>query len=455
MSSNSRAATFFGATATFGLLAACQTYQPSPLDSDGVESVLNGPTRSGAPADQATSPLQLARVQLDTFGPLSAQDVGVLAVLSNPELIALRTRQQIADAQIFASGLLPDPQLSLNVDRVLSPPGVGLVSAYAGGLSLEGLAKLLTHRVDRDVTRHAAEALRLDIAWAEWNTAGNARLLAARLQYQVQARELAIEASHLAAQMREASSLAATRGDLKGDELQTQRATFVDATLRAEAASRDAEATRLELNRVLGLRPDATLRLASPTAANEVTLAPALELYDKARHERLDLRALMEGYASQEAGLKRAVLGQYPRVIIGVNRARDTSAVHTWGGSVAFDLPLWNRNRGEIAIQKAARAVLQAEYAARLHQTRAEIVALRDGLEADLKVLPELRVEVEALGRLAAGYEAANAQGDLSRLSVGAARLSILDKRLAVLGLEQSCSERRIALAVITGVALP
>jgi outer membrane protein TolC len=421
-----------------------------------VESVLSDPAAEslGRKAGELQHVL-IKPVTLDFSQPLTLDELSVIAVVANPDLAALRARQRLADAQVFASGLFPDPQLSASVDRVLSPTGTGLVSAYAGGLTLDVVAGLFTRSAERGAARHAAQQQRLDIAWAEWNTAGDARLLASRLQYQLRTARLADEAAVAARRLLASIVQASARGDLKGDDLQAQRAVGVDATLRAAAVHKDVESTRLELNRVLGLTPDTKLALAPPQPGATASGQSLGALFAAARSQRLDLRALEEGYAGQEAALHRAALGQYPHVAITLNRARDTTPVNTWGPAVNLDLPLWNRNRGGIALAAAGREVLRAEYAARLHQTRADIATLLAALGSDQLALDALRSEADAVAALSARYEAAAQRGDLARSAVDAVRLAAIDKQIAILGLEQSCDEQRIALALLTGDAFP
>ncbi len=437
-------------------LAACASGSARPLVGPEQAAILEDPAPQALQRRAASLRHELIRpVTLDFTQPLSLDELSVIAVVANPDLYALRAQQQVAQAQVFASGLFPDPQLSASLDRVLSPTGQGLVSAYAGGLSLDVLGTLFTRRADQAVARHAADQLRLDIAWAEWNTAGQARLLAERLHYQTEAGKLARESAAAAQRLLGAVREAAQRGDLKGDDLQAQRAAGVDATVRAEALRKDIDTTRLELNRVLGLQPSTPLALAALPSQAPTPTASVEDLFAAARRQRLDLKALEEGYASQQASLRRAVLGQYPRVAVTLNRARDTSAVHTWGPAVNLDLPLWNRNRGEIALATAEREVLRAEFAARLHQTRADLAALLAALQSDERALEQSRGEAQALAALALQYEAAAQRGDLARSAVDVMRLTAIDKQITVLGLEQSCGEQRIALSLLTGDPFP
>ena len=437
-------------------VAACAAYRPEPLQGPDVEASLQDPAVPSL-VQQAGGLRHalIAPVVLDPSAPLTLDAVTVIAVIANPDLAALRVQQQVADAQVFASGLFPDPQLSLGIDRVLSPSGAGLVTAYTGGLSLDVLGKFFTRRTDQEVARNAARQLRLDVAWAEWNTGGGARLQAIRQHYLARIDVLGRSAAVLATRLLESIDDAVARGDLKGDDLQAQRNAALDVALRADTASKALEANRLELNHMLGLRPDSAVRLATLVVGEPPTLPSTAELFAAARRQRLDLQALEQGYAGQEANVARAVLGQYPRVGITLNRARDTSAVHTWGPAVNLDLPLWNRNRGEIALTSATRAQLRAEFVARLHQTRADIVTLVAALNTDQRTLRTARGEATLLQGSVAAYEAAAERGDLTRGVVDATRLTAIDKQIAVLSLEQSCAEQRVALALMTGDPFP
>jgi outer membrane protein TolC len=394
-------------------------------------------------------------VTLDFTQPLTPDEVTVVAVLANPDLRALRTKESVAAAQLFASGLFPDPQVSLSVDKLLSPKDQGLVNGYAGGLSLDLLGALATRSIERQAARTAANQTRLDIAWHEWTTAGQARLLAVRLPYQMQAAVLAEKAAASADRILTLTLAATERGDLKGDELEARRIAAADATVRAAAMARDAQSTQLELNRMLGLKPDETLAVAGPAALAAWTAPDPNALFQTARSQRLDLQALAQGYASQEATLHRAILGQYPRLGIAVTRARDTSAVHTLSPAVSLDLPIWNRNWGAISVARADRTRLRAEFAARLHQTRADIAALVAGINRDEAPRVAVAAGMADIERIADSFDESAARGDVTLQVADSARAAAIDKQILLLALEQSCAEQRIALALATGTPFP
>ena len=55
------------------------------------------------------------------------------------------------------------------------------------------------------------------------------------------------------------------------------------------------------------------------------------------------------------------MLEQFPNLSLTLAHARDTSDNKTLGPAIGFTLPLWNRNRGGIAVAKATREQLRAE----------------------------------------------------------------------------------------------
>ncbi|WP_447411797.1 TolC family protein, partial [Clostridium perfringens] len=79
-----------------------------------------------------------------------------------------------------------------------------------------------------------------------------------------------------------------------------------------------------------------------------------------ARSARTDLAALRQGYSAQEAAVRLAIIQQFPTLDLTVNANRDSAGNVLTGPAVAFTLPLWNRNRGNIAIERTTREALKA-----------------------------------------------------------------------------------------------
>ena len=194
------------------------------------------------------------------------------------------------------------------------------------------------------------------------------------------------------------------------------------------------------------------MRLEIASAAVPGAPAGTLEaLFALARGRRFDLAALRAGYDSQDARLRQAVLEQYPKLDLTLTAARDTGNVRTVGPSVGLTLPLWNRNRGAIAIEQATREQLRAEYDLRLSETRADIAALISGLETGGRQRRDLLAQVEPLRKSVARIEAAAARGDLAWSVAETARQSLTDKEIALAVIEQLLGEQAIALDLAVG----
>ena len=426
------------------LLAGCAHYTPVPLTAN---SVASPPAASVLLADSAQLQRPFLRPEtVDLTRPLTPNALAVLAVLGSPDLKAARAKAGINDAQSFAARLLPDPTLTLGYDYRYSGPDLfnGLLTQL--GLDLNTFR---TRHVTAAGARASGEQVRLDIAWAEWQTAGAARLQGARSLALAAVLDLDRVSARTAAARFDTTLRASGRGDLAGDAVESRRLAALDAADRVRSGERDLGAARFELNRLLGLPADATLALAPVVA---VTPTPrAVQLYALARARRLDLQALQAGYLVQEAAVHRAVLDQFPALTLSVNAARDTADNRTIGPSLAFTAPLWNRNRGGIAVATATRAELAAEYGARLALTEANIAAAVAVVDGALRQRAELAPALPALTRFAAATRRAAARGDLPVATAETAEQTLRDRQRTLIQLDQAASEGLIGLELLTG----
>jgi outer membrane protein TolC len=234
------------------------------------------------------------------------------------------------------------------------------------------------------------------------------------------------------------------------EQVQGARVAAFDAADRLRIAERDLAAARFELARLIGLPPGFTLRLATlilPPPAPD----PAA-LYAIALRERADLQALRAGYGAQEAAVRKAILDQFPTLDLTVNAARDTANNITVGPSIAFTLPLWNRNRGGIAVERATRAALKAEYEARLFQTRAEIAAAVDALRVLGRQREAILRDMPPIERFARASRRAADRGDLALNTAITAEQALRDKQILLAQAERDIAEQTIALELLTGV---
>ncbi|MFI4976048.1 MAG: TolC family protein [Caulobacterales bacterium] len=427
-------------------LAACATYAPRPLSPDA-DAALRQPDLRAVARDAASlKHPRLKPLEIDLAKPLTPDEIALIAVIASPDLKAARAGAKVADAQVFQAGLLPDPSITLGFDKLLSGPD--MFNGWTAQIA-QDLIAFRDRAVTLELQRSAARQVRLDIAWQEWQAAGQARLIAARIVSlgKIAAIDETTRAS--ADEMLQRVLAAAARGDVKADEVETRRIAAADAADKASSAARDLDTARHELNRLLGLKPDTEVAIAAPPPA----LAPgdAEALFQRARAERLDLQALEAGYDSQEAAVRKAVMDQFNSLQLTVTRVRDTANNQTLGGQVAFALPVWNRGRGGIALAQATRDQLRAEYVARVFTARADIADLVSQLNLEAHARQVVLGQLVPLRRLADEMDAAARRGDIALAVAQAARQSVADKEMLLATLDQAIGEQTAALQIAVG----
>jgi outer membrane protein, heavy metal efflux system len=434
--------------ASAALLNACAVYHPVPLETH--PAILSTPVARVLSRDTS----QLARpylkpVAVDLAQPLDANAIAILAVISSPELKTARLRAQTASAQSFAARLLPDPTFNVGRDYLLSGPDQLDNLAAALGLDLNAL---LTHAVIRSKSRSDERQVRLDLEWTEWQTAGQARIDAVKVLSLERTAELYRAGRDSAQTLLDATLRAAGRGDVSADPLQAARTAAFDAGERARTAERELASARFDLTKLLGLPPGTALRLISSPLP--VSVLDTGGLFATAQAQRADLQALRAGYASQEASVHKAILDQFPRLELTINASRDTTGNKLLGPNAGVTLPIWNRNRGGIAVERAARDALKAEYDARLFETRADIAAAVGGIEIARRQRHEILAHLPALHRFAASSAEAASRGDLSSATAATAAQALRDQLTQLAQTEQDIQVQWIALELLTGMPL-
>jgi outer membrane protein TolC len=426
-------------------LAACASYAPHPLSD--TPAMLDAPT--SATLTQAAAEIArpyLAPAAIDLAAPLDPNAVATIAVIANPDLKALRAKSGVSDAQAFAARLMPDPTFSIGAHPVLSGPDP--LTELVGALGLD-LNALRTRGVQRRQARAQAEQARLDLAWAEWQTAGQARIQAVRiLGFE---KSVAIERQTLAAQQKllRHTLAALGRGDIAADRAQAAHTAAYDAETRLRTDEASLATARGELDKLLGLPPTTQLQLTEPALPTQPPDAAALFIL--ARAERADLAALRAGYAAQEAAVHEAILDQFPALNLTLDATRDTTGNKILGPTVDFTLPLWNRNRGGIAIERATRAQLKAEYDARLFQTRADIATAVEGIAIARKQRDAAATSLPSLERYTAASRRAADRGDLSTAAAETAEQALRDQQVLLAASDEAIREQTISLELLTG----
>ena len=357
-------------------LNGCAAFHALPLSSEAVEKSLRpaGGKALEISVREIKHPL-LRPVRLDASDGLSPDEAAVLAVVLNPALRATRDQCAEAEAQLLKAGILPNPQLSGNLDFVTGGATAGTQTGVGYGLSWN-LRSLITHGQEVTSARADVKAVRLDVAWEEWQTALAARSAVYDL---VALNGQVTQAGEISERLASNAALVKKAEDAREMNLLESSIVVVsanDARTTLLGLQQEREQRRIALNRAIGYPASTQLRLQGDASLpsrveppSESTLLHGLE------ERRLDMLALKRGYESEDAKLRTAILGQFPNINIGFSRASDTGNVHTFGPAITIDLPLFDRNQGSIALENATRKRLFDEYSNRLFEARSDIAA--------------------------------------------------------------------------------
>jgi cobalt-zinc-cadmium efflux system outer membrane protein len=438
------------------IVAGCSTYQSRPIDSAAVNQALAPPRIESVKVAAARLRHPLIRPEIiDGTGGFTPDEIAVMAVIISPELRALRDQRGVADAQAVQAGILPNPQLAYAYDQPHGNADPTLVPGKSLGLSWD-LSALLTHGAQVASAQAQATSVDLSVAWQEWQAAQAARLSAFRI---LSLRERLPLAGAVEEALRDSLSLT-QRAVAAGDK------TLLDLSA-ATASWNEAENTRLELEQQL-TEENAALALAlgfpagdtvplKPAAAFPELPASAAEsaaLLAGLEERRLDLVALRYGYESEEANLRAAVWAQFPKIGLNVNRARDTTPVKTRGYGVTVDLPLFDRNQGQIGIARATRQQLFDEYVARVAEARSQVGQILAQLTVVQRQLRAVDDSLPELERMNQAYARALTARNADLFAARDAQGSLATRQIERSQLRQQALELSVALEIATGRAL-
>ena len=432
-------------------LTACASYIPRPLDTTPRATADLRSLR----ADPARMPLpELRAHRFDPSDGLDITETAMLAVANNPDLRVARDETGIARAQAFSAGLLPDPQISLSGDHPAGNVAGSNINAFGLGISYDVNA-LLKHSAEKASAAAAQNQSELQLLWKEWQTVAQARLLFVRNIEGERSLRLLEDERALFADRQARLRRAFDAGNVTVDSVATDFAALNGVQQKIAEQERKLAQTRHDLNTLLGLAPSAHPLLVGDDALPQIDSAQMRALVPQLGQLRPDLRALESGYRSQEEKYRAAVLAQFPALTLGFNRARDTSGIYTTGFNLALSLPIFNGNRGNIAIEKASRQRLYDEYQARLASAAADIDAVLDDRVLAERQLAEVRRSITELSRLSAHSLSAYQAGNIDVMAYVTQRDALLAKRLEEITLEQALLEQQVSLQTVFGSQIP
>jgi outer membrane protein TolC len=432
------------------VLTACQTYEPAPL-GDRPELVSDVAALTISPSDLPLR--ELGAHRFDPSAPLDMDEIAMIAVVNNPDLKAMRGQLGVAEAQAFAAGLLPNPQFSFAYGGLIS--GVGATTSSVSATLTADIVPLLTRSVRRRAALANERSVRLNLLWQEWQIVSQARTFFARA-VELERQRAVIEEYRKLFNDRYQSSNTAMQ---QGNEILPTVVSDLGALQAVETQLHDIEQVilknRHDLNALLGLAPEAELRLVDRVSVPAIDTGKLKAIVLGLAGRRPDLLALAAGYEAEEQKLRQSIIEQFPKLNIGPNYTNDTTPVYTVGPTLTIGLPIFDRNQGNVAIERATRQGLHDEYQARLDAA----YGAADRLITEVNLIEaQYRASLTSIRRLRDATEVADrayAAGNLDERSYVDLHAAFLAKEIESLKLEQTLLEQRIVLQTLIGSDIP
>src|SRR5438034_3505481 len=395
------------------------------------------------------------QLSVDLRRGIGPDDAAAIALYSNPALRAIRERRGLAAAQLVQAGILPNPGVSYSRDYVTGGNTAGTTTGYNFSAAWE-LSSLIPFLPKQTAARKNFRSVDLDVAWQEWQVAVNARTAVYRV--------LALDAQVVRA--REATNGLQGSTDAMREAVNGHEKTVLELAA-VESASQDSRATmlaleqefekqRLGLNKILGVEPENNVRLrAGLTLPTHVEPPNERDLLNHVESRRLDLLGLRHGYESQDATVRAAILAQFPRISLAFVRAKDNTNVQSSGFNVAIDVPIFDRNQGVIATERATRQRLLDEYHQRVFEARSDVAAAIADIRSLDRQLAAAEEALPLLEKLVDSAQTAIEQRNADVLSYYTARSNLLQKRIQLIKLQEQLLEAHTALEIASGRYLP
>lgn len=441
--------------ATLALASACSSYEDRPIVE---REILRDLQAIRLEALKPVAAVGTAGATFDATDGLSQDEAVAVAVHLNPELRAARKERGIAEGELVAAGLLPNPQLQVTYV---------FLESFTKNLPTSGFEVGLAWSPPRPGEIGAKEAraqarideVRAQVAGLEWQLASEVRKAHLTL-WAAEERLRVLDASlKLRERIREFIRARRELGDANRLDVNLVEIEYLDVLRERTAVANERDRARYELNRLLGLPPPAEYRLqgtGDPLAYRPLRVAPpALELI--MLEHRPDLLAAKNEHEQAQQSLRLAYIRRIPWFWFGPAFTRDElegKIQNRFGVTLGVELPIANLNQGEIAIGEAAREKLYQAFAAKVHQARAEVNEALRNIRAQERLIRIFQDSIKpALDENAELTEAGFTKGELNLVQlittqdkVLKSRRESLDAQLeywrAVYDLERALGER-------------
>ena len=432
------------------LCAACVGYDADPLVPNDELRALLSRGQSSLPGNPSTTLADSGgwfpvTPDIEFGDGLTLQEANALALFHAPVLVAERTRQRVAAAQLLQAGLLPNPELFVGPRVSTEDSGWILPGSLMFGVPLGGELS-----AEEDAARAKLDSAAWRVMQTELTVLGAVRmkflLVHALREERAQLETLSAEAQRIVEWVEQLASA----GEV--DVLTLQLARMEREDVATSVQRRDAQLGRAttELLGMIGLHPSASVEMITTSALFAEGELPPADTNSVLKHPRLRAQALK--YVETDGLLRLAIARQYPEIGIGPGLEKDRGDLSI-GLGLSIPIPFFDLHKGEIEEALVGRQEAREQYQETLLDLATEEAIARRQRDVALE---HLRVHRD--GPLTHATEAEQALAD--RLGSGFANvLEVLSALRAVsrvrvreIELRREVAEATLRAAVAGGV---
>lgn len=366
--SSCRAATVCTAALLATVVSGCARYIPLPIEpqivaADFEARSLNDPRLESFLAHFASGK-----------GSNRSWDLTSLTLVSlyyHPELGVSRARLGQAQAAIVTAAQIPNPEFNLasayNTITSPSPLTVGAIINFL--LETSGRRK---YRIAQ--AEHLADAALQDLASASWQVRGRVRFALLNLWAAEVRSRLLTQRQELQGQLVNVLERQFEVGEVAALDVSRERAALGQIRLAAQDVLRQSAEARVQLATALGVPAHALNKVRLSFSAFESPPRNGLSnvIADMRRDALLgrgDLQILLAEYAAAQSALQLELAKRFPNISLGPGYEFDQGNNRYWI-NLRAELPIFNRNEGQIAEAEGKRI----EVAARFNALQAQII---------------------------------------------------------------------------------
>lgn len=375
-----------------------------------------------------------------------ARALDLAALHFNPTLDVARSRWAAARADVVTAGQIPNPTVQLSPQYVFTP--LPDVPVWVLAASLVQIIEVAGKRQFRTAkAAYLAEAARLEVINAAWQIAGSVE--DALLDVDAARRRIAALDAQIESQ-RALADIAArlvTSGLGSSIEASTARTVLDRAILEREAARAALTSAQQRLAQAIGV-PASSLsvdRIVSVGPPGPLSAGSIKQAREETPLNRADLLASLATYAASDAALQLELAGRYPDVQVGPAYDYDEGE-HRWGLALAFTLPIFHQNQGQIAKAAALRRQAGEEFIALQARVIGDIDRAVAAYEAALRGLATANELVRRQTQQLRAQQALFDRGETGRPAFLAAQAELAMGRLALVDAETTLAKAQLAL---------